>query len=158
MAAGAPGIGDDVHVRTWPSPRVISRRPARLIAPSWGRGDVRRPEHTGSLIGSPPLLGQRGKPARVQPGPAQRLRTDRLVARVDFTGGGADAVVGVSPPVPVGTAMAAQARGGPAPLIRAFSPPNSMPSGPCASTTSRACRDGAAHSWMRMSTRPTARR
>src|SRR3954451_6661704 len=88
-----------------PSPRVISRRPARLIAPSWGRGDVRRPEHTGSLIGSPPLLGQRGKPARVQPGPAQRLRTDRLVARVDFTGGGADAVVGVSPPVPVGTAM-----------------------------------------------------
>src|SRR3954466_10843408 len=88
MAAAAHGIGDDVHVRTWPSPRVISRRPARLIAPSWGRGGVRRPEHTGSLIGSPPLLGQQGKSARVRPGPAQRLRTDRLVARVDSTGGG----------------------------------------------------------------------
>src|SRR3954471_18687369 len=98
MAAGAHGIGDDVDVRTWPSPRVISRRPARLIAPSWGRGGVRRPERTGSLIGSPPLLGQRGRSARVHPGPAQRLPTDRLVARVDFTGGGADAVVGVRPP------------------------------------------------------------
>src|SRR3954462_2985907 len=133
MAAGAHAIGDDVDVRTWPSPRIISRRPARLIAPSWGRGGVRRPEHPGSLIGSPPLLGQRGRSARVQPGPAQRLRTDRLVARVDFTGGGADAVVGVGSPLPAGTAMAARARGRPAALRRAFSPPNSMPSGPCAS-------------------------
>src|SRR3954451_5413922 len=104
MAAGAHGIGDGVDVRAWPFPRVIYRRPARPIAPWWGRGGVRRPEHTGSLIGSPPSLGQRGRLAHVQPGPAQRLRTDRLVARVDFTGGGSGSVVGGSPPVPAGTA------------------------------------------------------
>src|SRR4051812_10399728 len=110
MAAGArESAMTSMCARGPPSGHLsAARAPDRTLG---GRGGVRRPERTGSLIGSPPSLGQRGRLARVQPGPARRLRTDRLVARVDFTGGGADAVVGVSPPAPVGTAMAARARG-----------------------------------------------